>query len=103
MKKHIIVITVIIILCTISIISSFLKIKPISATTKEITESSNYEYTIKDYKGRIAIFKYGKELPLEIFDIYTDSLPKTDSMRIEEGIDITDEKELQKIIEDYIG
>ncbi len=103
MKKHVILITVIIILCTISIIYSISKFNPSSATTKEITEVNHYKYTIKDYKGRIAIFKYGKDLPLEIFDIYTDSLPKTDSTKIQEGINISDEKELQKAIEDFIG
>lgn len=103
MKKHVILITIIIILCTISVLYNIFKIKQTSAATKEITETANYEYTVKDYKGRIAIFKYGKELPLEIFDIYTDSLPKTDSLRIQKGVNITDEKELQKTIEEYIG
>ncbi len=103
MKKHILIISLITILCTISIIYNLNKIKATSATTKEITESYSYQYTVKDYKGRIAIFKYGKELPLEIFEIYTDSLPKTDSNKIYQGINITDEKELQKIIEDYTG
>ena len=60
MKKHIIILTFTIILCTISIIYNLKKIKPTSVTTKEVTESFNYQYTIKDYKGRIAIFKYGK-------------------------------------------
>ena len=103
MKKHIIILTFTIILCTISIIYNLKKIKPTSVTTKEITESFNYQYTIKDYKGRIAIFKYGKELPLEIYEIYTDTLPITDSMKIQEGINFRDEKELQKAIEDYIS
>ena len=103
MKKHVILITVIIILCTISVLYNIFKIKQTSAATKEITETANYEYTVKDYKGRIAIFKYGKELPLEIFDIYTESLPKIDSARIKEGINIADENELQKIIEEYTG
>lgn len=103
MKKHVILITIIIILCTISVIYNIFKIKQTSVATKEITENANYEYTVKDYKGRIAIFKYGKELPLEIFDIYTESLPKIDSTRIKEGINIADENELQKIIEEYTG
>lgn len=103
MKKHVILITIIIILCTISIIFNVFKINQTSAATKQITEAVNYKYTIKDYKGRIAIFKYGKDFPLEIFDIYTDSLPKTDSLRIQKGVNITDEKELQKTIEEYIG
>lgn len=103
MKKHVILITIIIILCTISVLYNIFKIKQTSVATKEITENANYEYTVKDYKGRIAIFKYGKELPLEIFDIYTESLPKIDSIRIKEGINIADENELQKIIEEYTG
>lgn len=103
MKRHVIILTFTIILCTISIIYNLSKIKPTSATTKEITEATKYQYTIKDYKGRIAVFKYGKEIPLEIYEIYTDTLPLTDSTKIREGINIRDETELQKAIEDYTG
>lgn len=103
MKRHVIILTFTIILCTISIIYNLSKFKSTSATTKEITEAINYRYTIKDYKGRVAVFKYGKEIPLEIYEIYTDTLPSTDSMKIREGIHISDETELQKAIEDYTG
>ncbi len=103
MKKHFVIITLIVILCTISVLYNLNKIKTTVTATREITESYNYQYTIKDYKGRIAVFKYGKELPLEIYEIYTDSLPKSDSNKIHSGINITDEKELEKMIEDYIS
>lgn len=103
MKKIFIITTLVIILCAISVIYNLNKIKSTQVGAKEITENVNYEYTVKDYKGRIAVYKYGKSLPLEIFDIYTNSLPKTDSLKIHKGINIEDEKELQKVIEDYTG
>ena len=103
MKNKFIITTLVIILCTLTVIYNLNKIKSRNATSRTITEASNYEYIIKDYKGRVAIYKYGKNLPLEIFDIYTDSLPEADSLKIYKGINITNEKELQKIIEDYTG
>jgi hypothetical protein len=103
MKKKAILITLIFIFCTIFVIYNISKNKPNSIATKEITEAIHYKYTIKDYKGRIAIFKYGKEVPLEIFDIYTDSLPNEDSYKIQKGLNVIDEKELQRLIEDYTG
>ena len=101
--KKIFIITVVIILCTFSVIYNLNKAKTKQVNTKDITDTCNYEYIIKDYKGRIAVYKYGKSLPIEIYDIYTDSLPETDSKKIQKGINITNEKELQKVIEDYTG
>ena len=103
MKKNFIVTTFVIILCTISVIYNLNKIKSNQVNTKETIDTCNYKYIIKDYKGRIAVYQYGKNLPIEIFDIYTDSLPETDSMKIYNGINITNEKELQNVIEDYTG
>ena len=35
-------------------------------------------YTITDYNGKIALFKRGYSMPVEIFDVNTNSLPQSD-------------------------
>ena len=56
-------------------------------------------YTVKAHDGRIGIFKDGSLT--YIIDVYTNTLPKTDRVLLEEGIVVYSEGELYNIIEDY--
>ena len=58
-------------------------------------------YILKDYGGRIALYKRGYSLPVEIFDVTTKSLPQSDKKLIENGIQASSDEEAQKLIEDY--
>lgn len=71
-----------------------------SAFPKEQTGS---QYIMRDYNGRIAVFRNGEDFPDEVFDIFTSSLPKEESERIMNGIAIQDSQELQEMIEAYTG
>lgn len=63
----------------------------------------NEKYTLRDYGGRIAVFKYGEDKPDEVFDIFTSSLPESEVKRLQNGITVEGEKALQRLIEDYTG
>lgn len=58
-------------------------------------------YTLRDYNGRIALFKYGENSPYQVYDIQVDSLPEKDVKTIKNGINISSEKELEQLINDY--
>ena len=60
-----------------------------------------YHYTLRDYNGLLAVYTGDNPEPIQIFEIFTDSLPPQDSARIRAGIGARDEKELQALIEDY--
>lgn len=75
-------------------------------TTSLILDSSAdsaEKYTLRDYGGRIAVFKYGDDEPDEVFDIFTSSLPEGEIERLQKGITVEGEKALQRLIEDYTG
>ena len=61
-------------------------------------------YTLRDEGGRVAVYagtQAAPSAPLQICDIYTRLLPEGDALALQQGVPITDERELQKRIEDY--
>lgn len=59
-------------------------------------------YTVKEYDGKIAVFKNGESAPLEIIDgIFVRDLPTYDRELLSEGIYAENEAALQKLLEDY--
>lgn len=75
------------------------------ATENEQAEKETKEtqiiYTLKEYQGRLAVYKYGQSTPYEIFEIQVSSLPEEDAQSLKKGIQITNEKELKKLISDF--
>lgn len=69
------------------------------ADSNSVTVS--YKYTVKDYNGKVAVFSYGSSYPIEILDCPLNSLPADEAARLFEGINITDESQLQALIEAY--
>lgn len=58
-------------------------------------------YTITDYNGKIALFKRGYSMLVEIFDVNTNSLPQSDRELIIVGVTAYSDEEAQKLVEDY--
>ena len=58
-------------------------------------------YTITDYNGKIALFKRGYSIPVEIFDVNTSSLPQSDRELIIMGVTAYSDEEAQRLVEDY--
>lgn len=58
-------------------------------------------YTITDYNGKIALFKRRYSMPVEIFDVNTNSLPQSDRELIIVGVTAYSDEEAQKLVEDY--
>lgn len=99
MKKHIVIITLI--LCASGLFSLFTLNRAKAAPEQKNTVTEKV-YVLSDYKGQIALFSKENEKPIQIFQIYTESLPEKDAEKIRNGI-IIKENELTKILEDYIS
>lgn len=66
-----------------------------------IDEAEEYEYLLKDYGGRLAVFKRGAASPDMIFDVYVKSLPDFDRNQLQTGVTAKNYSELVGLIEDY--
>ena len=58
-------------------------------------------YTIGQYEGQVAVFLAGLSRPDQVFDVYVASLPAEEQERLHQGIPVYDDKELQRLLEDY--
>ncbi len=65
-----------------------------------ITITQDY-YTIKEYNGKVAVFKNNEVNPTTVFESYTSLLPEKDRQRLQNGIRVESKEELQKVIEDF--
>jgi len=86
----------------ISLISTQ-EIKNSISQNGEIEYQSEGKFVLKDYNGRLALFEFGGAEPIEVYDVYTSSLPGEESARMASGILARDEEELLRILEDYIS
>lgn len=66
-----------------------------------VSEISDDSYIIKEYNGKVAIFKKSSENPLLISDVCVNNLPQTDRELLKKGIEVGTQKELNRLIEDY--
>ena len=58
-------------------------------------------FTVKEYEGKIAVYKNDENNPYIVYDAYVSLLPDQDIQRLKEGIVTDDKKYLQSVIEDY--
>ena len=72
-----------------------------SAPINRGAEAADYEYLLKDYRGRLAVFHRGAADPDLVFDVYIQSLPDYDRGQLKNGVSAKDYAELVNLIEDY--
>lgn len=65
------------------------------------TTSPSPLYTLSQYDGKLALFKRGYSMPVEIYEVYLSSLPQSEQSKIKSGISAQTDEEILKIIEDY--
>ena len=58
-------------------------------------------YTLRDYQGRIAVYEGENTQPIEVFDIFSNSLPEDEYLKVMAGVPANSESELQRLIEAY--
>ncbi len=62
---------------------------------------SAQKYCVKEYKGNIAVFESGSDMPLKTTGVSVSELPPEDRKLLEKGIMVSGEKDLNIIMEDY--
>ena len=74
------------------------------AKAKSNGKNIGVAYTVKEHRGRIAVFKAGNEAPELILDgVAVRDLPSYDRELLKNGIPAESEAELRRILEDYDG
>ncbi len=66
-------------------------------------ENASYEYILKSYDNKIAVFEKGKESPVRILEVPIDTLPYSEQTALENGVRIKNAEALKKAIEDFTG
>ncbi|HJA25721.1 MAG TPA: hypothetical protein H9795_06645 [Candidatus Fournierella merdigallinarum] len=56
---------------------------------------------LKDYGGRLAVFRPGESEPLEVYEVYTHLLPEGDVAALQAGIPVDSEERLDRLLEDF--
>lgn len=62
-----------------------------------------FEYILKEFNGKIAVFKKDESIPNYIFNVYINNLPQGDQKDLSKGIYVKDDMELNRLTEDYSG
>ena len=57
-------------------------------------------YILRDEGGRVAVYHAGAEEPKQVYDIYTHLLPPEDTQKLQQGIPVETEAQLQALLED---
>ena len=71
-----------------------------SDTESETNTNSNTVWIVKEYNERIGIYDSNGIL-LDVIETYVKTLPTTEQQLLKEGIEVSSEKELYSVIEDY--
>ncbi|MDR0984404.1 MAG: hypothetical protein LBL93_05275 [Ruminococcus sp.] len=79
--------------------------EPLSTAISSIESETSHivVYTLKEHQGKLALFVDGSNIPSQIFDTPIELLPEYDRGMLKDGITVSNETDLQKLIEDYDG
>ena len=87
-------------LCAAALVLSLLwMLRPEKLVPPQSTSAP--QYLLKDSGGRLALFYTGTNSPVAVYDVYTRLLPEEDVLQLLEGIPVSDEAELYRLLEDF--
>ena len=73
-----------------------------SAPPALVSESdSNTDYVVRIFEGKIGVFTKDGTTPLQVLEVFVDTLPEQDQAVLETGIMVTGRENLRKTLEDY--
>ncbi len=102
MKSKVLKISVFSLVCVLFLATLFVNLNnDIKIYENEEKAKQQVIYTIKEYEGKIAVFKNSDKKPYTVYEAYTSLLPEQDRQRLQKGIKVDNTTDLQKIIEDY--
>ena len=66
-------------------------------------ENVTYQYVLKSFENKIAVYEKGKDTPIKILEVPVDTLPYLEQSALENCEQIKNEEELRKTNEDFTG
>ena len=60
-------------------------------------------FTLGSYKGYVTLWRDGSDDPYQIYPYKVETLPLEDQKDLEAGIHVPGERELQRLLEDYLS
>ncbi|MEE1281712.1 MAG: BofC C-terminal domain-containing protein [Acutalibacteraceae bacterium] len=70
-------------------------------TPTEIQQATDYQtYIVREYDGMVAVFYNGQDKPVKVTDRYISALPQQDINELKRGIQVDNEENLRKLLED---
>ncbi len=67
----------------------------------EIQQATDYQtYIVREYNGMVAVFYNDTDKPVKVTDRYVSALPKQDIINLKQGIEVYNEEDLRKLLED---
>ena len=71
----------------------------VSLSVLQKPEAEPERYILRDYNGHAALSEETSDVPLAEYEIYTVLLPEEDAELLREGIPISDQNQLQTLLE----
>ncbi len=97
-RKSLIFIILITVLISVSFLLFFGFLKNSRNT---VAGTAEYSYIIKEYNGKIGVYKADEKNPFQVIDVPTYLLPPYDKLELQSGILIENEEKLRQSLEDY--
>lgn len=92
-----IVVSVMLATCVLGVLYVRYGRQPQSASPR----TAEVQYTLGVWQGQLAVFKNAASSPCKIYDVAVAALPVEEQTRLQNGIAVTSERELQALLEDY--
>lgn len=93
-----------ILISTLLIVASSFALKQVANILANDTKNnshSSYEYTLKSYDGKIAVYSNKNNSLEKVYNIYLKTLPQKDIDMLNKGIKVKDKNELNLYIQDF--
>jgi len=99
------------IMLTAAAISAYIVVCTLGQTVHHNKEKQKHEAaaaqemrpicTVREHEGKLAVYRYGETEPYMTMEVRVSMLPSDDRERFTEGVDLYNETELKRLIEDF--
>lgn len=99
--KKLVGITGIILICCVCIGAIYTPSQAVDTEVQTVATQFDEIFILKAENNKLVVYRKDEKEPFIVTDTYINSLPKGDILRLNEGIEISGEKNLQKSLQDY--
>lgn len=89
---------VLLLILTAVVLQTSFQSAPVEA---KASSSETEQYIIGVYEEKIAVFAQGDSIPIDVYNVYVNTLPEADRTALRNGIEVSGKARLRELIEDY--